>query len=211
MIKGICFDVGGTLVHFSRSGQWLAKLSQLVQMPIAELRPYAIKYFMTKDEPLKPLVEHFSLEIGYHCPDKIMELCQSQSSHAVVYPDTKETLQLLRQKGYAMGAISNAYPWNYISLQDMGLSDYFDHCTVYSFQTGMVKPDIEIFQHARLLLMLEPEELIFVGDSIASDMIGAKNDGWRTVYLDRVKENKERHPASDYVINQLTELFHILQ
>lgn len=69
------------------------------------------------------------------------------------------------------------------------------------------KPRREIFQKAVEISGCEPEEVIHVGDSLSSDIAGAKSAGIRAVLLDR---KGEKSPAECPVIKSLSELFGIL-
>ncbi len=47
-----------------------------------------------------------------------------------------------------------------------------------------MKPDLAIFEYARCAAGTDnPAEIVYVGDSYDSDVAGAKNAGWQTVWL----------------------------
>jgi putative hydrolase of the HAD superfamily len=76
-----------------------------------------------------------------------------------------------------------------------------------SAQIGVSKPDLGIFRTALERLQLDPEQVIFVGDSYERDMIPAREVGMKTIWL---KGPNPRIPANagsvDASISSLSEL-----
>ncbi|MGG0646518.1 HAD family hydrolase [Bacillus mycoides] len=210
MIKGICFDIGGTLIEFSNNGRLLNKISQLVQMRVEDIKPFASQHF-TKDDKKEILISKFAKDIKYNYPEKILELIEMHESIPTMYPETQYVLNSLKKRGYKLGIISNAYPWNNIPLCKLGLSGYFDQCTIYSFEFGLSKPSANIFKEAERKLGLSYNELAFVGDSINSDIVGANNARWTSVFLDRKESGKEKQSGANVMVKDLSELLEIFQ
>ncbi|MEM2565153.1 MAG: HAD-IA family hydrolase, partial [Candidatus Bathyarchaeia archaeon] len=52
------------------------------------------------------------------------------------------------------------------------------------------KPDPEVFRYAIKLLHIQPNEAVFIGDSLERDYFGALNAGLRAILIDR--ENSVR-------------------
>ena len=65
----------------------------------------------------------------------------------------------------------------------LGIDDYFDLC-VDSLRVGYAKPDPRIFSEAVGRLEVEPAEAVYVGDSYAQDVAGARDAGLRGVLYD---------------------------
>jgi len=73
------------------------------------------------------------------------------------------------------------------------------------------KPNPKIFLEALKLLRCNSKEVLFVGDSQQDDIVGAKNVGLSTVWVNRRKEKLEEGiPKPDYEIEDLTNLLGIL-
>jgi HAD superfamily hydrolase (TIGR01509 family) len=78
---------------------------------------------------------------------------------------------------FQLGIISNSLPdVQYQKLETLGIRRFFD-CIVLSEEFGVRKPDPAIFWHAAGLLGRESEECLYVGDSYAADVVGAKRAG----------------------------------
>jgi len=67
-------------------------------------------------------------------------------------------------------------------LEDSGLDRYFD-VIVCSRDTGVRKPNPEIFRLVLSELGVEPGETVHVGDSVEADMYGARDSGLTGVWI----------------------------
>ncbi|NKI20685.1 HAD family hydrolase [Paenibacillus dendritiformis] len=208
MIKGICFDLGGTLVQFNTNERMIVKLSKLLQIELNELKPYIAKHFLTQNNHFHRLAENFCMDVGYSRPHDIIEIIAAHKSEAQLFPDSRKILNDLK-KNYKLGIISNAYCWNNKSLDELNLAGYFDECTIYSFNIGYAKPSKEIFKAAEEKLKLKRGELVFIGDSLTSDINGANNAGWTSVFINR--NRKKIAPGeckANMIINELSDLLY---
>ena len=92
-----------------------------------------------------------------------------------LYGDTVSTLEMLREKGYRHYLLSNNYPELDVTMDKIGLSQYFDGMII-SAQVGFDKPRREIFELA-LEMSGNPEKSFMVGDNPQSDIKGALGVG----------------------------------
>jgi putative hydrolase of the HAD superfamily len=111
-----------------------------------------------------------------------------------------------------VGVISNSLAdVQYGKLKTLGLTGYLS-CIVLSEELGIRKPDPRIFLHAACLLHVQASECLFVGDSWATDIAGAKAAGMLAVWLKRQDiPPLESPPSPDYIIQALTELIPLLK
>jgi putative hydrolase of the HAD superfamily len=96
---------------------------------------------------------------------------------------THALLDSLRGRGLKLGLVSNAFDPGWLlrrDLEQMGLAERLD-AAVFSSEVGRRKPDPLIFRRALDELGVEPEGALFVGDSRAADVAGAKALGMTTV------------------------------
>lgn len=98
-------------------------------------------------------------------------------------PCTKKLLEKASIK-YKLGIISNfTYaPVIYAGLRKLGINHFF-HAVLVSEDVGWRKPHIKIFQEALQRLSVKAEETIYVGDSPAEDIAGAKAAGMKTIFV----------------------------
>ncbi|MZQ86283.1 HAD-IA family hydrolase [Paenibacillus sp. 5J-6] len=68
------------------------------------------------------------------------------------------------------------------------------------------KPRPEMFQQALASYNLSPLEVLHVGDSLSSDVIGAQNAGIKVAWINRKHKALPENYYPDYIINSLQEL-----
>ena len=94
-----------------------------------------------------------------------------------------ETLQALRARGLHIGMVSNIDNDQLDHLIEVaGLRDLFDSLLT-SESAGSCKPDPAIFDEALRRAGCAAHEALFVGDTLAQDVAGAKRAGMRSVLI----------------------------
>ena len=99
-------------------------------------------------------------------------------------PEAVELLIRLKERGHALGVITNFDYRVYGILDGLGLGRYFDSMTISS-EAGWAKPAPEIFHAALARHQLQPGEALHVGDSADTDLAGAQAAGIAAMLLDR--------------------------
>lgn len=106
------------------------------------------------------------------------------NTHTLV-PEAKEMLDILRAKGYRLFAASNSFAHLQRSrLERAGILHYFED-TYISMDIGYDKPDIRFFEEALRRCGLQPHEVLMIGDSMTTDVLGAKAAGIDALFFDR--------------------------
>jgi len=117
-----------------------------------------------------------------------------------LYPDVLPMLDAIAGR-YVFGLVSNGngYP------ERCGLHGRFSF-VILAQNVGVEKPDPAIFRAACREACCSPEQLMHIGDSLATDVEGARRAGAVSVWLnrDRIPNHTEIHP--DYEIHSLIEL-----
>lgn len=124
-----------------------------------------------------------------------------------VFPEVPAVLKQL--SGVAMGIVSNTTNPVFMKdfeLEGSGLKEYFDFA-IYSSGFPFRKPHPSIFQLAINRFEVQPGEILFVGDSLANDILGAHEVGMKTAWLNRKQERAE--PGPDYELGSLEDLLRI--
>lgn len=101
-----------------------------------------------------------------------------------LYPETRQVLDTLAQRGFTLGLISNWDARLRPLLENLRMADYFRVSTI-SCEVGAEKPDAAIFRHALKQARIEPAAALHVGDSLRDDVHGARAVGMRAVLLER--------------------------
>ncbi|MDN0196497.1 HAD-IA family hydrolase [Streptomyces sp. S.PNR 29] len=84
------------------------------------------------------------------------------------YPDAVEVLRTLRERGIAVGVVSNI-GWDLRPVfREHGLDEYVD-AYVLSYEHGIRKPDPRLFATACADLGVDPRETLMVGDDRRAD------------------------------------------
>lgn len=123
--------------------------------------------------------------------------------------DGIEDLLLYLSDKYKIFTSSNGiYKMQENRLKKSNLDKYFDKIFV-SDKIGFEKPDKKFFQKIMDLTKFSNDDLIMIGDSIKSDIIGAKNSKIKSIYF-----NKEDKKITDknftYQVKNLSEIKKIL-
>lgn len=109
-------------------------------------------------------------------------------THTLV-PGAKEMLENLRAKGYRLFAASNSFGNLQRSrLEKAGILKYFED-TYISMDIGYDKPDIRFYQEALRRCGLQAKEVLMIGDSMTTDVIGAQKAGMDALFFDRQKDD----------------------
>ena len=103
---------------------------------------------------------------------------------ADVFPDSRGTLQLLRERGYRIGLLSNTWwaaEWHNADLAAHGLTGMFDEMA-YTSDLPHSKPHPSVFLEVARRLDVEPAACVMVGDRMIDDISGALGTGMRGVW-----------------------------
>jgi putative hydrolase of the HAD superfamily len=101
-----------------------------------------------------------------------------------LFEDVLPTLERLEAAGLTLGVVSNFEEWLERLLESLHVTRYFD-VRVISGVEGVEKPDPKIFRLALDRIGVEPEEAVYVGDSVHFDVEPATAVGMLGVLLDR--------------------------
>lgn len=110
------------------------------------------------------------------------------------HPDVPATLATLRARGLRLAILSNGTPAMLAAACERnGLGDAFD--AVYSVEAvGTFKPHPDVYRHAADALALPPASILFMSSN-GWDIAGAASFGFRTVWVNRGAQPRERLPG----------------
>ncbi|MDX6450392.1 MAG: putative hydrolase of the superfamily [Gaiellaceae bacterium] len=192
MIEAILFDWNNTLVQFTwdddlleeghRAGLAAAGSDQDAAEFTARYRELVLKGATPADDYGELLRE---LGVGVGEGDRFID-----AEHEVWRPahealgSAQALLDSLRSRGIKTGLVANSWPdparLLRADVETFGLTGQFD-VIVFSEEVGFRKPQPEIFLHALSLLDVSPENAMFVGDRLETDVQGAARVGMATV------------------------------
>ncbi len=135
---------------------------------------------------------------------------RAETDHLRLYEDAEPLLLALQRRGYRMGVVSNAvFPGEFMARKanELGIGRLI-HTVVSSADVGVKKPAPGIFERALKSAGVGHHEALFVGDTVETDVHGARGAGMRAVLVERTLRS---HHASGYlVVERLSELNEIL-
>jgi putative hydrolase of the HAD superfamily len=107
----------------------------------------------------------------------------------VAYPEAAGTLRAVREAGLAVGVCSN-WGWELNGFLDrVGLLDLVDSA-VTSARAGSRKPHPGIYALSVQSIGVDPEEVLFVGDSWEPDVRGPRRMGMTAIHVWRDEERQ---------------------
>ncbi|HEX9160431.1 MAG TPA: HAD family hydrolase [Thermoanaerobaculia bacterium] len=148
-----------------------------------------------RDIPCRRQIEVFLEELGVAPADldpaTLEQLEHVYANAAVellpsVVPGARELLAEVRRRGFGTGLISNTgrtpgYALREI-LKRLELAPMID-AMVFSNEHGQCKPQPSIFEQLRRHLGVAYDEMLFVGDNLYVDILGAKRCGMKAIHF----------------------------
>jgi HAD superfamily hydrolase (TIGR01549 family) len=238
-IKAVLFDLGDTLLDFGRvhtirlvlqgarssydylkgQGQPVGSFTGYFLRYLVRLR---IRYFLSeyrgKDFDSLALLEKVGRKEGMTCSryeweQVIWHWYEPLSKLAEVECDLKKTLTDLQAMGLKLGIVSNTFV-NRASLErhleELGIRDFFS-LRLYSYELGLRKPDLRIFEIAAEKIGEAPEDILFVGDRIDKDIVPALASGMRAALKDAYTNAGKDAPAGAWRIARISELLDLIE
>jgi HAD superfamily hydrolase (TIGR01509 family) len=190
VIEAILFDWNNTLVQFTwdddlleaghRAGLEAAGSDQ-------DVSEFTERYRGLVLNDATPADDYGTLlrELGVADPERFMD-----AEHEVWRPahealgSAQALLDSLRSRGIKTGLVATSWPdparLLRADVESFGLTEQFD-VIVFSEEVGFRKPQPEIFLFALAQLGVDPENAMFVGDRLDTDVQGAAQVGMATV------------------------------
>ena len=208
--KAIFFDRDGTLTYFNPEKEkwrnlilesWSGKPFELPYDKMMALFTLAAEgkspWYKTVDDECEFNKRYYRhLLLGEGITENIDEralLLHNElwcNNDRLPFPETVEVLEYFKSKGYKMGVISDTSPSLELTLQQLGLAQYFTSFTASSL-VGAGKPSPIIFNTALNTQGVTAAESIYVDDyKVEAD--GAREQGFTSFLIDRSGENEDK-------------------
>jgi len=141
-------------------------------------------------------------QLARELADSLIEI---RNRHHLVFESTPIVLKRLGKK-YRLGLLTNGAPdIQQGKINGSGVAKYFD-AIVISGEYGISKPDPRIFDILLEKLNCPASEAAMIGNSLESDIRGARNAGITSVWINRTHEMPDPVIIPDYEIKSLSEL-----
>jgi len=206
----VLFDMGHTLVHFDPPEMTIIQMAMrdlgikrsveeigaAVQLVWGEYyRDAATATFAaTPDHDRKTqlrLMRGLLDQLDLSADDELLEACEdlvdsrfSQPGVMRPFPEVADVLAALQERDYRLGIVSN-WSWNLRErVAQAALDDLFEIVWASAY-AGCNKPHPGIFFQALVQMDLSAGRTLYVGDSYAHDVVGARSAGLDVALLDR--------------------------
>lgn len=126
-----------------------------------------------------------------------------------ILPNVKQTLDMLYAHGLRLGMISNGDKEELTAHLD-GVSDLFD-VVITSEELKVYKPHPRIFNETLQKMGVAREKAAFVGDTITSDVLGAKKAGLTAIWYNKKQRIPKPELRPDFEIHDMTEILEIVE
>ena len=242
MLKAVLFDLGGTLVHYDsdkadfnelekRSAAALYRhLAANGQMALPETAFLTALRSRVEAEWQTALASHRGGSVETPVKAALADMGLSfteaewQAARQVFYgpvhqaaeprPGARQTLQILSRQGVALGLLSNTF-WaadvHDADLARFGLLDLLP-ARFYSCDIGRTKPHPEAFEIALAALGVKPNETVYVGDRLETDVEPARRLGlWGVLITVPFRHEHSDKIMPDAIITELLELIKLLE
>lgn len=200
MIRALCFDLDGTLGSYGggfRSFLALMRHELLLSSHDGRFLE-VVQEELTRDGPvtLESALKRALTRLGERLP---ADLGATADAFVRAYaedvrpaPGAEALLRRLRDAGVPLALVSNGPDdMQRAALQALGFEDYFASVLVSGDpQVGARKPSARIFSLACRGLATSPADTLMVGDSVASDVEGARAFGMPAVLLGPAEEGR---------------------
>jgi putative hydrolase of the HAD superfamily len=232
--RAVVFDLGGTLVHWpdweeAAPTKWAFAYDALRlashdrawperDVFVAAMRGAEKAHWERVDRehwsgPPTGLVSDGFRRLGLSVEEDLLVATMDGYARAIagwstVFPDSRDTLVLLRERGYRLGLLSNTWwaaEWHNADIAAHGLADLIDEL-VYTSDHPHSKPHPTVFREISGRLGIDPTECVMIGDRQVDDVSGAKGVGMRGIW----RRNDYGFPTSDVapdaIVEKLSEL-----
>ena len=121
-----------------------------------------------------------------------------------LYPNVEETLSAFKSAGAVLGLLSD-FPAEQ-KLKYLNLDGYWD-TVICSEHTNRLKPDPAPFLELARRMALPPEQILYVGNSVSYDIIGAKRQGMKAALVTGPLGRHRRNTGNaDFVFSDYRQL-----
>ena len=135
---------------------------------------------------------------------------ENHKKYIKLFPETLLILRELKNTDLHMGIISDIdNDFQEFQFEVFGISEIFDSITT-SEEVQSYKPESKIFQVALNKARCQGKESIIIGDSYKKDIVGGKNMGMTTIWINKFSGDDADKDEADFVVKHLKEISPIL-
>ena len=188
MTKAVIFDLWNTLAYNNTPQNPMLLLERRLGLKAEQYkkieRAFMLQKFPSVLEAAKHICEVMGKEPDPQMLSDLLDIWDKSKIHFTFFPDTIPELEKLKGKGYKLALISNTECFTMKPFFEAGHKKYFD-CVAFSYETGLLKPDSDLFRLVMERMEVKPEEAVMVGDNLHDDVQAALAVGMHAVLIKR--------------------------
>lgn len=109
-------------------------------------------------------------------------------------------------ESYPVGFITNGFRETQLKKIEYLNLGRFSNLFIISEEVGVMKPHPKVFDVATDRSSIAREQIVYVGDSYSSDIVGGRNAGWITAWYTAFVERFEPDQAADFQFDRFPDL-----
>lgn len=227
MFKVILWDLDNTLLDFNAAERHSLK-AQFARFGLGECTDEMVARYseinnhywrllekgeVTKQQTLQGRFETFFSKEGITADvEAFNKAYETGLTETIAYIENSyDIVASLKGKVEQYAVTNGAYEVQRVKLEKSGFGELFDGAFI-SDKVGFEKPSIAFFNYVlERIKPFEKSEILIIGDSLTSDMIGGNNAGIQTCWYNPHGVTNDRGVHIDYEIRHLDEIFNILK
>jgi putative hydrolase of the HAD superfamily len=213
-IDAIAFDLDGTLYpnsqFYPRLVPFILKEYKLLialgkARDILREKEYAGDFYDNQAQLMAEMLHSDPVSIKDKTEKLIYRGWESIFKKVKLYAHVHETLQAFKEAGFKLGLLSD-FPLPQ-KVDYLKLNGYWD-VMLGSEETHHLKPDPAPFLKLSELFSVPPERILYVGNSVSYDIIGAKGVGMKTAYVKSLYKTifSRKDGGADFVFTNYKQL-----
>ncbi len=225
MITTIFFDLDGTLIDqktaqncacrtlYKKYGfdavvsevEFLKKWDSLTELHYESYLKRECTYMEQRERRVADLFEAYGIDMGTRT---LLEIYDEYLYYFEInwkaFPEIKGSLEALKE--YSLGILTNGdSAQQKQKLETTGIAQYFQYI-VCAGDYPYAKPDIRIFKEVCKIAKVAPSEILYVGDSMQSDINPCLSLGINCVYLNRTGDDMPKDVCSIRACDELYDI-----
>ncbi len=156
---------------------------------------------VTFREQIEIFIGHIDAGLVERLPERVIEQITTTYADSLFdyppppHPDAVSVLDNVRESGYRIALISNTGMTPGVTfrayMEQLGMLKYFD-VLIFSDEVRLAKPSREIFLQTIAQLGVPTEEVVHVGDHLLNDVLGARQVGLKTIWIETHDERRTK-------------------
>ena len=185
-VKVVIFDLFETLVsEFDAGHPSITEVAQTLGLPVEDFQREYVNHRparCTGQLDYAASLRYIVRKLGGKSPESTIKTLSERRHSAFaghlrhVEPEILDMLNEITTSDIRLGLISNTDGSEVLDWANSPLARFFE-VTIFSHAVGMVKPDLDIYQHACRNLGVAPSDCLFIGDGNSDELRGAAQVG----------------------------------